>query len=144
MIMQIIPKFKVIWVNFLFPPLCMFLLCKSIRFHVSKSWDWNSVFLIAVQNPSVQALMLYPFETNLNNMKKKKPSLWNITLVGKNNGKGTFLFPELWSFWPAPRIESCGCRPRIMGKHSLYIHKFMRLCRKSEVLWFAPSSYGPT
>ena len=57
----------------------------------------ETVFLIAVRNPAAQALMLYPFETNLNDM-KKKPSPWNVTLVRKNNGKGTFLFPEFQSF----------------------------------------------
>ena len=33
------------------------LLCKSITFRVPKRWDWNSVFLIAVQNAAAQGLM---------------------------------------------------------------------------------------
>ena len=53
---------------------------------------------------------------------KKNPSLWNVTLVGKNNGKGRFLFPELRSFWPAPWIESSCCRPRIMDGQAQFVH----------------------
>lgn len=119
--------------QFLFPLLCMFLLCKSVTFHRPKSWYWN-----CISNSCATSCYSGP------NVISLKPSLWNVTLVRENNGKETFLFPELWSFWPAAWIESSGCRLRIMGKHSLYIHKFMRLRRKSEVLWFAASSYGPT
>ena len=35
----------------------------------------ETVFLIAVRNPAAQALMLYPFETNLNDMEKKTQSM---------------------------------------------------------------------
>ena len=99
------------WVNFLFPLLCMFLLCKSVTFHGPKSWDWN-----CISNSCATSCHSGP------NVISLKPSLWNVTLVRENNGKETFLFPELWSFWPAAWIESSGCRLRIMGKHSLYIH----------------------
>ena len=103
------------WLNFLFPLLCMFLLCKTVTFHVPKSWDWNSVFLIAVQNPATQGLMLYPFETNLYDMKKKPKSVERY-IGKKKQWERNILVPRALILLTSPMDwESSGCRTRIMG-----------------------------
>lgn len=107
------------WVNFLFPPMCMFLLCKSITFHVPKSWDWNGI-----SNSCAKSCCSGPNVISLWNQLKwyeKKTQSMERYVGKKKQWERNILVPRVSILLTSPMDWEL----RIMGKHSLYIHKII-------------------